>query len=92
MKARLLGASALGVMSVLVGCAAQPQYQMMKSGVTSAERTQDDAYCRMMANNVQEADYAYRGSFLEGVNIKNKQDEAYKLCMTSRGYSSVRVN
>ncbi|OBY90138.1 hypothetical protein A6723_023925 [Pseudomonas sp. AU11447] len=81
-----------GVAMLFTGCAAQPQYQMVKNGVTNEERTQDDAYCRMTANNVQEADYAYRGSFLEGVNIKNKQDEAYKLCMTSRGYSSVRGN
>ncbi|WP_371229065.1 hypothetical protein ACAW63_22670 [Pseudomonas sp. QE6] len=92
MRDGMRGLILAGVVVLFSGCAAQPQYQMMKSGVTSAERTQDDAYCRMMANNVQEADYAYRGSFLEGVNIKNKQDEAYKLCMTSKGYSPVRVN
>ena len=65
---------------------------MVESGVSQQEVTQDDAYCQMQSSNVQVADYEYRGTFMEGANIKHKQQQTYGLCMSSRGYSSVRVN
>jgi hypothetical protein len=45
----------------------------------------------MQASYVQVADYEYRGTFMEGVNIKQKQQQTYGLCMSSKGYSSIRV-
>jgi len=76
---------------VLTACAAQPQYKMVKSGVTQQEVSQDDAHCQMQANYVQAADYEYRGTFMEGANIKHKQQQTYQLCMSSKGYSPIRV-
>lgn len=81
----------LGAALVLAACAAQPQYRMVKQGVTQQEASQDHAHCQMQASYVQVADYEYRGTFMEGVNIKQKQQQTYGLCMNSKGYSSVRV-
>lgn len=91
MKGRMLGMLVTGAALVLAGCAAQPQYKMVKSGVTQQEVSQDDAHCQMQANYVQAADYEYRGTFMEGVNIKQKQQQTYQLCMSSKGYSAIRV-
>lgn len=91
MKGRMLGILVVGAALVLAGCAAQPQYKMVKSGVTQQEVSQDHAHCQMQANYVQAADYEYRGTFMEGVNIKQKQQQTYQLCMSSKGYSPVRV-
>jgi uncharacterized lipoprotein YmbA len=91
MKGRTLGLLVAGAALVLAGCAAQPQYQMVKKGVAPQERAQDHAHCQMQASYVQVADYEYRGTFMEGVNIKQKQQQTYGLCMSSKGYSSIRV-
>ncbi|MDH4656015.1 hypothetical protein E8E75_24000 [Pseudomonas sp. BN606] len=80
-----------GVVTLLAGCAGQPQYQMVKPSATQEEVVQDDAHCRMLSSNVQVADYEYRGTFMEGANILHKQNQTYQLCMTSRGYSAVRM-
>jgi hypothetical protein len=81
---------AVGVV-LLTGCAAQPQYKMMKSGVSAQEVAQDDAYCQMQAGNVQAADWEYRGTIMEGANIKMKQQNTFRLCMGSKGYAAIRV-
>lgn len=91
MNGRMLGILGAGAALVLGGCAAQPQYKMVKRGVTQQEVSQDDAHCQMQANYVQAADYEYRGTFMEGVNIKHKQQKTYQLCMSSKGYSPIRV-
>lgn len=88
---RLLLLLVASAMALVAGCAAQPQYKMMKKGVTSQEVAQDDAQCQMQASNVQIADYEYRGTFMEGANIKMKQQKTYGLCMSSKGYASIRV-
>ncbi|MNG39061.1 hypothetical protein D3C84_1269800 [compost metagenome] len=75
----------------MAGCAGQPKYQMVKPSATEEEVVQDDAHCRMLSSNVQVADYAYRGTFMEGANILHKQNQTYQFCMTSRGYSAVRM-
>lgn len=85
---RYLVAGAFGLM--VAGCA-QQQYRMVKSGVSSQDAAQDDAYCRMQANSVQTSDYEYRGTFMEGANILHKQKEAYGLCMVSKGYRAIAV-
>ncbi len=75
----------------MTGCAAQPQYQMVKTGVTQDERVQDNAHCQMQANYIQVADWEYQGTFMEGANIQQKRQQTYTYCMTSKGYSSVRI-
>lgn len=91
MKGRMLCLVVASAMALVAGCAAQPQYKMMKKGATSQEVAQDDAQCQMQASNVQIADYEYRGTFMEGANIKMKQQKTYGLCMNSKGYASIRV-
>ncbi len=80
-----------GAVLLMAGCAAQPQYQMVKKGVMPEERVQDDAHCQMQASYIQEADWEYRGTFMEGVNIQQKRQQTYTYCMSSKGYSSIRV-
>lgn len=58
----------------------------MVKAVPPQEVTQDDASCKMQASMVQTADYAYRGTFMEGANIQMKQNSTYELCMVSKGY------
>jgi hypothetical protein len=77
------------LLSLLVASAMA--YKMMKKGATAQEVAQDDAQCQMQASNVQIADYEYRGTFMEGANIKMKQQKTYGLCMSSKGYASIRV-
>ncbi|MFY1663736.1 hypothetical protein [Pseudomonas sp. Pseu.R1] len=91
MKAGFQGLAVIGYLAVLAGCAAQPQYKMMKSGVSAQETAQDEAQCQMQAEYVQAADWEYRGTIMEGVNIKQKQQKTYGLCMNSKGYAAIRV-
>lgn len=58
---------------------------------TSQERYQDNAQCQMQANYVQVADCEYHGTFMEGVNINQKQQQTYQLCISSKGYCAVMV-
>lgn len=91
MKGRFNGLFVVGAVLLVAGCAGQPQYKMVKSGVSSQEVAQDDAYCQMQAGSVQAADWEYRGTIMEGANIKMKQQNTFKLCMSSKGYVAVRV-
>lgn len=91
MKGRLQGLLVASAVLLMAGCAAQPQYQMVKKGVTSEERGQDNAHCQMQANYIQVADWEYQGTFMEGVNIQQKRQQTYTYCMASKGYSSIRV-
>jgi len=88
---RVQGLVIVGTVLLLAGCAAQPQYQMIKKGVMPEERVQDDAHCQMQASYIQAADWEYRGTFMEGVNIQQKRQQTYTYCMSSKGYSSIRV-
>ena len=90
-KGRFQGLVVAGAVLLMAGCAAQPQYKMVKKGVTSEERGQDDAHCQMQASYIQAADWEYRGTFMEGVNIQQKRQQTYNYCMSSKGYSSIRV-
>lgn len=54
--------------------------------VPQEEVTNDDAQCRAQAMNIQTSDYEYRGTFMEGAMIKNKQNEVYQYCMIGKGY------
>lgn len=90
-KGRMKGLVMAGATLLVAGCAAQPQYQMVKRGATQDERVQDSAHCLMQANYIQVADWEYRGTFMEGANIQQKRQQTYTYCMTSKGYSSVRV-
>jgi hypothetical protein len=80
-----------GAVLLVAGCAAQPQYQMVKRGVTPEERAQDHAHCQMQASYIQTADWEFQGTFMEGANIQQKRQKTYGYCMSSKGYSSVRV-
>jgi len=75
-------------MLVLAGCATpahQAQPALFKD-VSQQEVQQDNAYCMMQAQQINTADYAYRGTFMEGANIKMKQHEQMRLCLLSKGY------
>ncbi|WP_256671419.1 hypothetical protein [Pseudomonas sp. EMN2] len=91
MKGTIQGLLIAGAALVIAGCAALPQYQMVKKGVTPEERTQDDAHCQMQASYIQTADWEFQGTFMEGANIQQKRQKTYGYCMSSKGYSSVRV-
>lgn len=88
---RVQGLMITGAVLLVAGCAAQPQYQMVKKGVMPEERVQDDAHCQMQASYIQSADWEYRGTIMEGVNIQQKRQQTYNYCMSSKGYSSIRV-
>lgn len=90
-KGRMQGLGVAGITLLMAGCAAQPQYQMVKKGGTQDDRVQDNAYCQMQANYIQVADWEYQGTFMEGANIQQKRQQTYTYCMTSKGYSSVRI-
>lgn len=70
-----------GLLFVL-GCA----HRVLRKDVSPDEAARDDAQCRSQSMQVQEADYAYRGTFMEGANIKSKQNDAYTLCLVGKGY------
>lgn len=76
----------IAILAALVGCAAPLPHTVHKDGVSQEEAEQDFAYCQMQANQITTADYAYRGTFMEGANIKMKQQEQLKLCAASKGY------
>lgn len=90
MKGRLQSLVVAGAVLLLAGCTT-PQYQMVKKGATPEERAQDDAHCKMQANYLQVADWEYQGTFMEGANIQQKRQQTYGLCMSSKGYSAIRV-
>lgn len=55
--------------------------------VSDAQRSQDYAYCEGQSMNINAADWEYRGTFMEGVNIKNKQRKQFTLCLRGKGYN-----
>lgn len=88
---RVQGLMITGAVLLVAGCAAHPQYQMVKKEVMPEERVQDDAHCQMQASYIQRADWEYRGTIMEGVNIQQKRKQTNSYCMSSKGYSSIRV-
>ena len=70
------------------GCANnKPQPQLIKNGATNSEKYNDIAYCESEKMKIQIADYEYRGTFMEGANIKSKQDKMYRLCLQGKGWT-----
>lgn len=90
MKVRSKGLVMAGVVLFLAGCA-QPRYQFFKDGSTQREFSQDDAACGVQTSNVQMADWEYRGTIMEGANIKSKQQQVYLACMSAKGYDRRQV-
>jgi len=90
-KGKLQGLLVAGAVVLLGGCAAQGHLEFSKADITQQGFTQDKAACQVESQYVQVADYAYRGTFMEGVNIQQKQNQTFVLCMTSKGYSSRMV-
>jgi hypothetical protein len=89
-KVRSKGLVVAGVVLLVAGCA-QPRYQFFKDGSTQREFSQDDAACGVQTSNVQMADWEYRGTIMEGANIKSKQQQVYLACMTAKGYDRRQV-
>jgi starvation-inducible outer membrane lipoprotein len=54
--------------------------------VSPQERIQDQANCQNQAEMVQIASFEYRGTFMEGADIKNKQNKVFSNCMIGKGY------
>lgn len=67
----------------LSGCASK---RVLTKNVPADEVARDDAQCRTIASQVQTADYAYRGTFLEGANIAQNQKHTFISCMEGKGY------
>lgn len=86
MKGSLLVA---GITVLLLSGCAQQQYKMAKAGITQETATADDRKCQNQAMQVQFADFEYRGTFMEGANIKMNQQKMYNNCMLAKGYQVV---
>lgn len=57
-----------------------------KDDASPEEAARDDAQCRAQAMQIQTADYAYRGTFMEGANIAQNQKQFFYYCMEGKGY------
>ena len=87
MKGRFQGLMAIGAFIVLGGCAAQQtHFEFTKAGGSQEVFSQDNAACVNQADAVQFSDYEYRGTIMEGANIKMKQKKTFYNCMISKGY------
>lgn len=73
------------VIVLAVGCAMAPQSQLVKN-VSQQEIQQDNAACQNQAQLIQISDWEYKGTFMEGANIKMKQNRAFENCLISKGY------
>lgn len=68
---------------LMLGCAHK---QILRKDVSPDELAEDDAQCKVQAAQITQADYAYRGTFMEGAMIENKRNEVYGLCLRGKGY------
>lgn len=82
MKLIALAGALIGIVG---GCATGPQYQLVKN-VSQQEIQQDNAACQNQAQLIQVSDWEYKGTFMEGANIKMKQNRAFENCLISKGY------
>lgn len=89
MKGSLKGLLVAGVVVLFSGCAAQQPVLLTKAGGSEQEYNQDAAGCEVQMQYIQMADWEYRGTIMEGVNVKQKQQKAYFQCMFSKGYTTV---
>ncbi|NKI72368.1 hypothetical protein GN109_23360 [Collimonas pratensis] len=71
---------------VVCGCAAAQPQRMLRKDVPDSEVQQDRAACQAQSMSVNTADWEYRGTFMEGFNIQQKQNKILELCMIARGY------
>lgn len=78
----------LTVMAIasIAGCATSPQYKLVKNAPPH-QIDQDNAFCRSQADLIQTPELAYRGTFMEGASIVNRQQIAFENCLISRGYT-----
>lgn len=77
----------LVITSIVVGgCATSQPQRMLRKNVPESEVQQDKAACQAQAMAVNTADWEYRGTFMEGVNIQQKQNKILELCMIAKGY------
>lgn len=74
----------LALITIAVSSCAHPR--ILRKDVPDEEVRRDDAYCRAQAAMIQTADWAYRGTFMEGAAIKRQQNEVHVNCMISKGY------
>lgn len=83
LRSFVLGAAVV----LLTGCAGQQQKMEFTGGSGSQEQfNADSANCTVQADSIQIADYEYRGTFMEGANIKQKQTRTFYNCMLGKGY------
>lgn len=70
----------------IAGCATGPQYKLVKNA-PQHQIDQDNAYCRSQADLIQTPEWAYRGTFMEGASIVNRQQVALENCLIAKGYT-----
>lgn len=87
MKGMMQAVLVVSAVAMLAGCAGQPKYNFNKSGGNQQEFVQDRAGCDVQSQGIQIADWEYRGTIMEGANIKQKQSGAFLNCMVSKGYT-----
>ncbi len=68
----------------IFGCVTKPKllFKDVPDDVVKA----DNAECQIKSMQIDQADYAYRGTFMEGANIQQKRNEVMRLCLISKGY------
>ncbi len=74
----------------LAGCATQGPARpaLFPPGDISAEQAQRYQYeCKNQAMLVDAPDYKYKGTFMEGVSIEQKQAAVYDNCLRSKGFT-----
>ena len=71
---------------VLMGCASNVPQPTFHKNVSEKIRFQDQSACRVQSMTIQQSEWAYRGTFLEGANIEKQKHQIYSLCMQSKGY------
>lgn len=74
----------------VAGCSTQgpARPSLFPPGDVSAEQAQRYEYeCKNQAMMVDTPDYKYKGTFMEGVSIEQKQAAVYDNCLRSKGFS-----
>ena len=78
--------TAITLCLLLTACATPVPTTFYKN-VPKDEEWRDRSACQLEAQKIQSASFEYRGTFMEGAMIKKDQDQAFTLCMESKGYS-----
>lgn len=82
-----ISVSVIVLTAISLAACAPNRIMLKKEGVSEQEARQDNAACENQSQMIQVADFAYQGSFMEGANIKQKQNAAMKNCLISKGYN-----